>query len=321
MKAFIFILLLSASAFSETCYDKWRQTGIETSGWLNQSALREKLLTTTECATDLNRLHTYSKSIWMKLDVEKMARCVAGKVKARGPVSLGLTKTQGDYLPRGCSIPAKVYENSEVAAKFLECRDGDFKKKVTYLPNRLLKCGANYCFLMKVDQMLDNDLNNCPACVELRKFIEAAPLLSLDPGDVLVKAMELTDNNLSEALLISYYSLGHDWIRPEEKRNLDYFQASLKSMNPLRSWKQDNFGPWYHFFGTAFFALSHESVNLTFIGSLVAELVGDIYNFRALDPNELRRDLQGAKFLGEFLKEIKRPQSYGCEEYYSARPL
>lgn len=320
MKTFLLLFIVSLNA-TAGCFERWQATGIKTDKWLNQRALKEKLSTSVNCDADIKRLKVFSGKVKIDLNVDKLGRCMAQRVLESGHYTLGLTKTKGEFLPKGCAIPSKVYEDASVAQKFLECRDGDYAKKTAYLPNRTLKCGANYCFLMKVDQMLDQDLNNCPNCLELRKFIEGAPVLSLNIGNVFARALDLTNNNVSEALLISYYTLGHDWVRPEPVRNLDYFQASLMSLSPKRALQQDNFGPWYHFFGTAFFALSHESVNLTYVGSLAAELLGDLYNWRALDVNEIKRDLQGAKFLGAFKKYLNAPFTSAendCSNYYRA---
>jgi len=317
MKKSILVALMLASTLCQagTCFEKWSRLRISTNNFLNQNALKDKLNypeTEQRCTQDLKRIGIHLRETDVRIDPKKMAACVVSKINS---YDIGVRPSFDEaYLPQGCLVPTIILDDAHLASKFLECRNGDFQRSSAYLPNRQLKCGANYCFLMKVNQMLDFNLNNCRECGELRSFIEAAPILSLKLHDVYLKALELTNFNITHALLVSYWTLGHDWKRPEPIRNLDYFQASLQSVSPKRFEQQDNFGPWYHFFGTAFFAISHNSVNKSKLGSIVAELLGDLYNWRAIDPNELKRDLDGSNFLGELLNALKNPpQSVDCD--------
>lgn len=77
--------------------------------------------------------------------------------------------------------------------------------------------------------------------------------LSITPPKLLKKALELTDNNLSLALLTCQNTLS--WHSKAPKRHMTQLQSKLRPFITIKGDKsEDKFGEWYHMFGLITYA-------------------------------------------------------------------
>jgi hypothetical protein len=134
---------------------------------------------------------------------------------------------------------------------------------------------------------------------ELEDWAMTQKDLSITPPALLSRALELTNNNLSLALLTCQNTLS--WHSKAQRRHLTQLQTKLMPFITLKNHKsEDKFGEWYHMFGIITYAFTKGETKASMI-SFVESAGGRVMGSREVVEEEVNSI---SSKIGQSLKKL-----------------